>query len=421
MGKFVLFLLAMASGAAVAAPVVSNVQIAADEAAHEFTVTYDLADGPAIVTLELLSNGIPIGPEQRLCLRGDVNRKVTGSSGTIVWNAGAAAPEKAFADVTAVVSAYDPDDPPDYMAVDLRSGEISYYASTNALPGGIGSDLWRTDMLLLKWIPVKTAANPDGTTFKMLNVRYVKMTKRYYMAVFECTQRQWERVMMKGTPVTTNAERRPSRFNNETCYAARILDSVKHDNIRGTNKGCNWPDSPDVDEGSFMYRLRALTGSDRFDLPTDAQWEYAYRAGTTTTFFWGDTTSGYGRYMRDKNNGHGGSGVPADCDLSQGNPRAGDYEPNPWGIYDLPAGTWEYTLDWWGDVTANSADDPEIDRKGPQRTAGQVQHAARGGCSMDAVSGFMSATGRTAQNTGAQYLGGFHVVYRFDDFDYPAN
>lgn len=46
MGKFVLFLLAMASGAAVAAPVVSNVQIAADEAAHEFTVTYDLADGP---------------------------------------------------------------------------------------------------------------------------------------------------------------------------------------------------------------------------------------------------------------------------------------------------------------------------------------------------------------------------------------
>ena len=141
MGKFVLFLLAMASGAAVAAPVVSNVQIAADEAAHEFTVTYDLADGPAIVTLELLSNGIPIGPEQRLCLRGDVNRKVTGSSGTIVWNAGAAAPEKAFADVTAVVSAYDPDDSPDYMAVDLRSGEFSYYASTNALPGGIGSDV----------------------------------------------------------------------------------------------------------------------------------------------------------------------------------------------------------------------------------------------------------------------------------------
>ena len=416
-----------AYGAAFAAPTVSNVHIAADAAAQAFVVTYDLAGGPAIVTVDFFANGEPIGPEQRLNLCGDVNRRVESSSGTITWYAGAAAPETAFAEVTAEVTAWDPEEPPDYMAVDLRTGEFSWYASTNALPGGIESDFWRTDMLLMRNIPVRTAERPDGTVFKMLDRHYVKLTKRFYMAVFECTQRQWERVMMKGS-ATTYAQRRPAAFKNEDCYAARILDYVDYDKIRGTDKGRTWPASGEVDADSFMGRLRALTGSDRFDLPTDAQWEYAYRAGTTTSFFWGSALSGHEKYFRSTANGYnmddGTSPDKETVGLEHGSPRAGSYLPNPWGLYDMPSGTWEYTVDWWEDasaLSANTAETAEADRMGPARSAGQVLHPARGGCSQDAAGNFNSATGRTAQSSAGSYLGGFHVVYRVDDFDFASS
>ena len=69
----------------------------------------------------------------------------------------------------------------------------------------------------------------------------------------------------------------PSEYMGDT----RPVDSVSYDMIRGAEKGAGWPANGDVDEDSFLGKLRSKT-SKAFDLPAEAQWEFACRAGTTT-------------------------------------------------------------------------------------------------------------------------------------------
>ena len=116
---------------------------------------------------------------------------------------------------------------------------------------------------------------------------------------------------------------------------------VSYNNIRGSLNGAQWPASNAVDASSFLGKLRARTGLD-FDLPTEAQWEYACRAGTTTTYSYGGTANG--NYM---------------WYISNSSPQThtvGTKQPNPWGLYDMHGNVREWCLDWYTSSLAYGTD-----------------------------------------------------------------
>jgi formylglycine-generating enzyme required for sulfatase activity len=104
-----------------------------------------------------------------------------------------------------------------------------------------------------------------------------------------------------------------------------------------------------VDPNSFVGLLRSKTGLS-LDLPTEAQWEYACRAGTTSSYNNGGNTESdlatLGRYWDNRNDGRGGYSEHT---------TVGSYAPNAWGLYDMHGNVWESCLDWYGSL-ANGTD-----------------------------------------------------------------
>jgi formylglycine-generating enzyme required for sulfatase activity len=135
-----------------------------------------------------------------------------------------------------------------------------------------------------------------------------------------------------------------------------------------------------VPETSFIGKLRKLTGL-QFDLPTEAQWEYACRAGTTTGFNNGtDCISG----VRDDNFKEGnleaiawyGGNWNWIGEESGKKREAGIKQPNNWGLYDMHGQVWEFCLDWYGEYQENDQYDPIGAAKGSRRvTRGGSWHA----------------------------------------------
>ncbi len=95
----------------------------------------------------------------------------------------------------------------------------------------------------------------------------------------------------------------------------------------------------------FCKKLSVKTGKTA-TLPTEAQWEYACRAGSETRFGFGDDEADLGDYAwYDKNS-----------DLTT-HP-VGQKKPNEWGLYDMHGNVWQWCQDWYGDYTAASKTDP---------------------------------------------------------------
>ncbi len=167
------------------------------------------------------------------------------------------------------------------------------------------------------------------------------------------------------------------------------VENVSYNILRGTSStgGAGWPTyGHAVDPTSFMGKLRTKTGL-IFDLPTEAQWEYACRAGTVTALNSGqDLTATFsdanmtevGRYYSNKSDGKGGD--------STAHTKVGSYRPNAWGLYDMHGNVDEWCLDWLNRYEEAAVEDP----LGPTEGALHVR-VLRGGTWCSGASGCRSA------------------------------
>ena len=148
----------------------------------------------------------------------------------------------------------------------------------------------------------------------------VIISQPFYLGKYEVTQAQWLAVMGSN----------PSKFKGRNNPVEMV----------------SWHDTQE-----FIRRLNAQEGHERYRLPTEAEWEYAARAGTSTTYFFGDDKNALSRYAWYHENANEA-------------PRpVGQKPPNAWGLYDVHGNVREWVQDWYGETYyANS---PDTDPKGP--------------------------------------------------------
>ena len=262
-----------------------------------------------------------------------------------------------------------------YLVIDLSAGAnassytVAYMTSPPTGNGGLGFNVgtYKTSKLVLRGIAPGTFTMGSGNQSGK-----VTLTKPFYIGIFEVTQKQWELVMGDN----------PSGCESSD-YQKEPVERVSYNRIRGSSSGANWPNSSAVDSDSFLGKLRARTGINDFDLPTEAQWEYACRAGTTTKYSYGNAASG--DYMWYSDNSDNTTHT------------VGRKQPNAWGLYDMHGHVWEWCLDWYGTLSYG------IDPKGP--ASGSYRVLRGGGWYNDAVNCTSASRNSSTPSSVSSYYG----------------
>jgi formylglycine-generating enzyme required for sulfatase activity len=148
-------------------------------------------------------------------------------------------------------------------------------------------------------------------------VHAVRISKPFYLGTNEVTQDQWEMLMGNN----------PSQFKGN---AKLPVETVSWEEVQ-----------------RFIDKLNTREGGTKYRLPTEAEWEYAARAGSTTAYSFGDDSSQLGKYAWFADNA-GKTTHPV-----------GQLQPNAWGLYDMHGNVWEWVQDWYGKYAAEPVTDPQ--------------------------------------------------------------
>ncbi|HVS40578.1 MAG TPA: bifunctional serine/threonine-protein kinase/formylglycine-generating enzyme family protein [Gemmataceae bacterium] len=151
----------------------------------------------------------------------------------------------------------------------------------------------------------------------------VTLTKGFHLGIHQVTQAQWQAVMGSN----------PSHFKGDYLPVEQI----------------SWDDAV-----AFCAALSEKDGK-KYRLPTEAEWEYACRAGTTTPFHFGTTpATAQANYDGNYTYGKGKKGV-----YRRKTTLVGSFPPNDWGLYDMHGNVWEWCADWYGEYEKGSINDPK--------------------------------------------------------------
>ncbi len=199
--------------------------------------------------------------------------------------------------------------PGDTLSVDLGSG--------------VGMDLvWIPPGKFMMGSPETEAERSDDET-----QHRVTISSGFWMGKYEVTQEQYERISGKN----------PSHFKGPDLPVEEV----------------SWDDAQ-----KFCRKLQGSLPREpagkTVRLPTEAEWEYACRAGTTTPFHYGDSLDSSMANF-DCNFPYGGGLKGEDRDRTT---IVGSFQPNAWGLYDMHGNVWEWCADWMGEYPSGSVTDP---------------------------------------------------------------
>ena len=199
----------------------------------------------------------------------------------------------------------------------------------------------------------------------------VTLTKGFHMQTTEVTQGQWKAVMGSN----------PSDFKD--CGNDCPVENVSWDDVR-----------------EFIRKLNRKEGTDRYRLPTEAEWEYACRAGTTTPF-------SFGRCLSTDQANYNGRYPLENCPKGEYREKTlpvASFAPNAWGLHDMHGNVWEWCQDWYGeDYPSGAVTDPG----GP--STGSVRVLRGGSWFNDAGSCRAAIRGRDTPDVRGRNLG-FRLV-----------
>jgi len=233
------------------------------------------------------------------------------------------------------------------------AGNQATATRTVTVTGARSVDLNASVAMDMLWVPAGTftMGSPVTEAGRGTNEteHNVTLTKGFYLGKYEVTQAQYEAVM---TGNTNSLSATPSEWPGNP---NRPVEKV------------SWNDAQ-----VFLTRLNAQQAANlpagwSYVLPTESQWEYACRAGTTTAYSWGNTiASSNANYNWD-------GGATTGNDFKQTRD-VGQYAANPWGFFDMHGNVWEWTSDWY--QAAYPTGNPVVDPTGPSSGSTRVQ---RGG------------------------------------------
>ena len=183
----------------------------------------------------------------------------------------------------------------------------------------------------------------------------------FYLGVFEVTQEQWLKLMPENF----------SKFSGKSLPVERV----------------SWNDAK-----SYIKKLNQAENTQKYRLPSEAEWEYAARGGTTTQFYWGDKIdNSYVWYFGTSN--------------YKTHP-VGSKKPNPFGLYDVMGNVWEWVEDWFAsDYYKNS---PVQNPKGPETGRFRVK---RGGSQANLISHIKSHTRYRKLPDLRHHINGFRIAF----------
>jgi formylglycine-generating enzyme required for sulfatase activity len=199
------------------------------------------------------------------------------------------------------------------------------------------------------------ANEPERNSGGDIEVQHQVTVSSFYMGKYEVTQKEYQEVM--GT--------NPSKFkgNNLPVEQVSWYDAVEYCNKRSQREGLTpayiidknrsdpnnkWHDA------TVRWLVTRNADANGYRLPTEAEWEYACRAGTTTPFSTGNNVTtnqaNFNGYYPYNNNAKGTS--------REKTTTVGSFTPNAWGLYDMHGNVWEWCWDWSGDYSSNAQTDP---------------------------------------------------------------